>query len=434
MTRIAILAGGFGGAKMSHGFALLAGATTDGAAPLDLTVIVNTGDDMELHGLHISPDLDTVMYTLAGLANSETGWGVRDETWNAAALVERYGGPTWFRLGDRDLGTHLTRTGRLRAGETLSGVTADLARSLGVAATLLPATDEPVRTRIRTDEGWLDFQDWFVRRRHGPEAREVLFQGVESARPAPGVVEAIGAAELIVLAPSNPFVSIGTILAVPGVKAALLAARAPVIAVSPIVGGRAVRGPADAMFASLGGEPSALGVARHYTDRHAGLVDALVIDWQDVGALADIESVGIAALVTSTVMRSDDDRFVLARRILDFGRRHTGAEGTFVTPPRQPRQEGAGAGAAGSQASSGRPPRRRGAGPRGGDGRGQLAVESPAPQREPAGAAEEASGADPTPSGEAAAPSDEVAATTTEPAADAGQQPPTEPIAVSDAP
>jgi LPPG:FO 2-phospho-L-lactate transferase len=393
VTRIAILAGGFGGAKMSHGFALLAGAGGDVAAPLEVTVIVNTGDDMELHGLHISPDLDTVMYTLAGLANTETGWGVRDETWNAADLVERYGGPTWFRLGDRDLGTHLTRTGRIRAGAALSAVTADLARSVGVTARLLPVTDDPVRTRIRTDEGWLEFQEWFVKRRHGPDAREVLFQGVESARPAPGVIESIAAAELIVLAPSNPFVSIGTILAVPGVKAALLAARAPVIAVSPIVGGRAVRGPADAMFASLGGEPSALGVARHYTDRHAALVDSLVIDWQDVGALADIESLGVATLVTSTVMRSDEDRLVLARRILDFARRRTGPEGTFVTPPRQPRQEGGGAGPGTATAGSGRPPRRRGPGLRNDAGRanGDGSAERPGGEAVSAEAAEAAS-------------------------------------------
>ncbi|CAN5438143.1 2-phospho-L-lactate transferase [soil metagenome] len=311
-TTITVLAGGFGGAKLSHGFALVAAEQG-----LDLSLVVNTGDDLELHGLAISPDLDTVMYTLAGLADTTMGWGVRDETWSAAAMLERYGAETWFRLGDRDLATHLRRSQRLREGATLTAVTAELASALGVTARLLPMTDDRLRTRVRTAEGWLDFQDWFVRRHHADPALEIRFEGVRSARPTSQVLSAIGAADLLVFAPSNPFVSIGTIVAVPGVEAALRSASAPLVAVSPIVGGQALRGPADRMFESLGGEASALGVARLYTERHPGLLDAIVIDQVDEDLAPTIEALDLPVLVAQTVMRNDDDRAALAGTILD---------------------------------------------------------------------------------------------------------------------
>ena len=307
-----MLAGGYGGAKLSHGFALVAAQRE-----LALSVVVNTGDDLELHGLAVSPDLDTVMYTLAGLADTTMGWGVRDETWSAAAMLERYGAETWFRLGDRDLATHIRRTQRLREGETLTTVTAELASALGVTARLLPVTDDRLRTHLRTDLGWLDFQDWFVRRHHADAALEIRFEGVQEARPTTEALLAIESAQLLVVAPSNPFVSIGTILAVPGVEAALRSSAGPLVAVSPIVGGHALRGPADRMFESLGGEASALGVARHYTERHAGLLDAIVIDRLDEDLAPAIEALGLPVLVEQTVMRTDDDRAALARSILD---------------------------------------------------------------------------------------------------------------------
>jgi LPPG:FO 2-phospho-L-lactate transferase len=311
-TAVTVLAGGYGGAKLSHGFALVAAQRE-----LALSVVVNTGDDLELHGLAVSPDLDTVMYTLAGLADTTMGWGVRDETWSAAAMLERYGAETWFRLGDRDLATHIRRTQRLREGETLTTVTAELASALGVTARLLPVTDDRLRTRLRTDRGWLDFQDWFVRRHHADAALEIRFEGVQEARPTTEALLAIESAQLLVVAPSNPFVSIGTILAVPGVEAALRSSAGPLVAVSPIVSGHALRGPADRMFESLGGEASALGVARHYTDLHAGLLDAIVIDRLDEDLAPAIEALGLPVLVEQTVMRTDDDRAALARSILD---------------------------------------------------------------------------------------------------------------------
>ncbi|MDQ3937256.1 MAG: 2-phospho-L-lactate transferase CofD family protein, partial [Chloroflexota bacterium] len=204
--RVLMLAGGYGGAKMAHGFALLGSAN-------ELSVVVNTADDLELHGLHVSPDLDTVMYTLAGLSNPETGWGVRDETWSTEAMLQRYGEQTWFRLGDRDLATHIVRSAGLRRGLRLTEVTAQLAEALGVSARLLPMSDDSVRTMIRTADGWLEFQDYFVRRRHRDDVLEVRFDGVHAARPTTQVEDGVTTAELVVVAPSNPFVSIGPILA-----------------------------------------------------------------------------------------------------------------------------------------------------------------------------------------------------------------------------
>ena len=313
--RVVVLAGGYGGAKLSHGVALAASAREP--AP-ELTVIVNTGDDLELHGLLVCPDLDTVLYTLAGLANEETGWGVRDETWSAAEMLARYGAPTWFRLGDRDFGTHIMRMHRLRTGARLTTVEAELVEALGVRARLLPMSDDRVRTELRIDEGWLAFQDYFVRRHHEDAVHEIRFTGIDSARPTPEVLAAIADAERILFAPSNPFVSIGTILALPGIVEALAAARAPIVAVSPLIGGAAVRGPADRMFVSLGGEASALGVGRHYVERYPGLLDGLVIDEVDAGQADALRALGLAVRVAPTLMLTTEHRRRLALEVLAF--------------------------------------------------------------------------------------------------------------------
>jgi len=316
-TPVTILAGGFGGAKLSHGLALASGARAARGLPrLDLSVVVNTGDDLLVHGLHVSPDLDTVMYTLAGLANDATGWGVRDETWNASAMLERLGAANWFRLGDQDLGTNLVRTEGLRAGRRLTEVTAELATALGIDARLLPMTDDQVRTQLLAADGWLEFQEYFVHRHHADRVSALRHVGAAQASPTPETLEAIASAELVVLAPSNPFLSIGPILAVPGIEEALRTARVPVVGVSPIVGGVALRGPADELFRSLGGEPSAAGVATHYQEHHPSVLDALVIDTQD-GDLEDrVRATGIEPMVLPTVMRDHADRQRLAEGIL----------------------------------------------------------------------------------------------------------------------
>jgi LPPG:FO 2-phospho-L-lactate transferase len=308
--KVVLLAGGVGGAKMADGLAA--------NLEVDLTVVVNTGDDLELHGLHVSPDLDTVMYTVAALADPERGWGLAHETWSALEQLERYGAETWFRLGDRDLATHIRRTERIAGGATLTQVTAELATSLGVRPALLPMTDDRVRTRLRTAEGWLDFQEWFVRRRQADPVVEVRFEGVDRARPAPGVLEAIGAASLVVLCPSNPFVSVAPILAVPGILAALRSGPAPVVAVSPIVAGRALRGPADRMLEWLGIEVSPAGVAQLYAERYPRLLRGFVIDEQDTEFSERIEALGIDVLVTDTVMTSDEDRVSVAKDIVEW--------------------------------------------------------------------------------------------------------------------
>jgi LPPG:FO 2-phospho-L-lactate transferase len=315
--RVTLLAGGFGGSKLAHGFALAAAH----AEALDLSIVVNTADDAEIHGLHVAPDLDTVMYTLAGLANEETGWGVRDETWSASEMLERYGAETWFRIGDRDLATNVRRTERLGEGATLTEVTAELAASLGVTAALLPMSDDPVRTEIRTDEGWLEFQEYFVHRRHADEVRELRQTGLADARPSQRVLAALRTAELVVIAPSNPFLSVGPILSLPGLRDASgrLPTDAPVVAVSPIVGGAALRGPADRIIVSLGGEASALGIARHYMERYPALLDALVIDEVDAVQAPAIEALGPVVHVTDTIMRDQPGRERLAREVLGFG-------------------------------------------------------------------------------------------------------------------
>jgi LPPG:FO 2-phospho-L-lactate transferase len=303
--KVALLAGGTGGTKLAHGFVLA-------AARAELSVIANVGDDMELYGLHVSPDVDALLYTLGGLIDADRGWGVRGDTFTAHAMLERYGAPVWFSVGDADLATHVERTRRLGEGERLTDAVAAMAAALGIRARILPATDDRYRTRLDTDEGLLDFQDYFVRRRQEPEVRAVILDGVEAARPTAEVLAAIAAADLIVMGPSNPIVSIGPTLELAGVREALMAAGAPKLAVSPIVAGRALKGPADRMLTSLGHEPSALGVARLY----AGLVDRFVIDTADADLAPAIEELGLAVDVLPIVMRTDGDRAALAAGLL----------------------------------------------------------------------------------------------------------------------
>ena len=303
-----LLAGGVGGARLAHGLQARLGA--------GLTVVVNTADDLERHGLAVSPDHDTVMYTLAGIDNREWGWGLDGETFNAAAMLERYGEESWFRLGDRDLATHIVRTARLHRGDRPTEIALDLQRALGVLARILPMSDDPVRTEVRTDDGWLEFQDYFVRLHQQPAVREVRFRGIEAARATPEVGAALAAARTILIAPSNPFVSVRPILAVAGIEAGVQAARqrgAVVAAVSGIVGGAAIKGPADRMLVSLGHEASALGVARQY----AGLVDLFVLDRIDAALEGPIAALGMRTLVTDTIMTGDAGRARLASEILE---------------------------------------------------------------------------------------------------------------------
>ncbi len=305
--KVLALAGGVGGAKLAAGLQSV-------LAPEDLTVVVNTADDFRLWGLHISPDLDTVMYTLAGIANPQTGWGIQDETFDALEMLGRYGEDTWFTLGDRDLATHVLRTARLYNGEPLTEITGKLATSLGVRASVLPMCDEPVSTRVHTPDGPLDFQDYFVRRHQEDEVLGVDLRGIGEARVSTAVSEALAEAEAIIFCPSNPIVSIGSILAVPGVTEALTTTSAPKVAVSPIVGGRALKGPADRMMDSLGHEVSATGVARIYE----GIVDGMVIDRADTVEEDGIMDLGMEVLITDAVMRDEVDRGRLAREILEF--------------------------------------------------------------------------------------------------------------------
>jgi LPPG:FO 2-phospho-L-lactate transferase len=303
--RIAVLAGGVGGARFVQ-------ALTEVVPPSDMTVIANVGDDLEVHGLHVSPDLDTLLYTLAGLSDEERGWGRADETWNARDTIERLGGETWFQLGDRDLGLHLVRTEALRRGEPLSAVTERIARAVGLQLALLPATDDRLRTRIRTPAGEFEFQEWFVARGHADRVDQVLYDGAAEARPAPGVLEALEAAELIAIAPSNPFVSIGPILAVDEIKALVERRPERVVAVSPLIGGRAVKGPAEAMFQSLAGGTGAAQV----TDCYKGLIGALVVDEADADDAAAVVERGVRPLVTRTLMSEPDARAELVETVL----------------------------------------------------------------------------------------------------------------------
>ncbi len=321
--QVVVLAGGYGGARMAHGFALEADRRAARSEELlELTVIGNTADDLEVHGLHVAPDLDTVMYTLAGLANVTTGWGVRDETWSASEMLERYSEPTWFRLGDRDLATHIVRTRRLSAGERLTTVTVALCAGLGIRSRLLPVTDGRLRTKIRTGDGWLEFQDYFVRRQHADDVHEVRFDGLSEVTATPEVLAAIGSADLIVVAPSNPFVSVAPVLEVSGVLAAVVANQNPVMGVSPIVGGAALRGPAAAMMRTQGYEATSTGVAAFYAERYPGLLDVLALDTADADQAEPVRRAGIRPLVTPTVMYEEQDRRALAVALLEAATRN----------------------------------------------------------------------------------------------------------------
>lgn len=323
---ITVLAGGVGAARLLRGMVRAVPAS-------DVTAIVNTADDVVLHGLHVSPDLDTVTYTLAEAGNPETGWGLADETWQAMDALERLGGHAWFRLGDRDLGTHLHRTGRLADGAGLATVTAEIAAAWGLELTLLPMTEDRVATMVtlaRCDEAReesseqtseqasreVGFQEYFVRLGHSVAVESVRFDGAEDSLPGPGVLDALADADVVVIAPSNPIVSIGPLLAVPGIAEALRSRRADTVAVSPIVAGAALKGPADRLMRELGHEASVVGVARIYRD----LAATLVVDTADAGLADAVEAEGMACVVTDTIMSSAEVAADLSRRILEVSR------------------------------------------------------------------------------------------------------------------
>ena len=304
--RVCALAGGVGAAKMLRGVLRV-------VDPAAVTAIVNTGDDVTLHGLHVSPDLDTITYTLAEAVNPETGWGLLGETWEAMTALDRYEGLTWFRLGDRDLATHLSRTQRLRDGLGLTAVTAEIAEAWGLELRLLPVTEDPLETRVTVEgEGEIGFQEYFVGRQHNVTVEAVRFDGAEAATPGPGVLDALASAAVVLVCPSNPIVSIGPLLAVPGVRDAVAARRDDAVAVSPIVAGAALKGPADRMLRELGHDASVVGVARLYRD----LARTLVIDEADANLAGAVQDAGMRCVVAPTVMRSAADAEALARIVL----------------------------------------------------------------------------------------------------------------------
>jgi len=308
-----VLSGGVGAARFLQG-------VTAVVPPADVTAIGNVGDDLEIYGLHVSPDLDTLLYTLSGWNDEQKGWGVRGDTARALERARELGAPAWFWLGDLDIGLHLARTERLRRGEPLSLVTVGLAAALGLELQLLPCTDDRLRTILATDVGELEFQTYYVARGHQDRVLGIRFDGAEEARPAPGVLEALSGAEAILIAPSNPLISIAPILAVQDIREALAARSAPCVAVSPIVGGAAIRGPAADMLISMGHEPSPVGVARLY----GGLIDALVLDRADADLAPAVEELGVRAIVVDTIMRDPAARAGLAREAL-------GAAGLLVS-------------------------------------------------------------------------------------------------------
>jgi len=305
IMKITALAGGVGGAKLAYGLAQI-------LAPDELTIIVNTGDDFEHLGLYICPDLDTVCYTLGGLANPETGWGRVGETWNTIANIEKLGGPAWFRLGDQDIATHLERTRRLKEGQSLSQITRDFCKAWGIEHTILPMSDSPVRTMVDTDEGELAFQEYFVHRHCELKVRGFRFEGVDSAEAVVGAREALAAADAVVICPSNPWVSVDPILRVLSLNSS--EGQKPVVAVSPIIGGKTVKGPAAKMFTELGIEPSALAVAKHYRN----ILTGFVLDNADSSMENDVKRLYIKTLATDTLMNHVTDRTRLATDVLHF--------------------------------------------------------------------------------------------------------------------
>src|SRR5579875_1891459 len=302
---IVVFAGGVGAARFLQGVVQV-------IPQEDITVIVNTGDDRDFYGLHVSPDIDIIMYTLAGIVDETHGWGIRNDTYNTMQQLTRYGHEDWFMLGDRDLATHIHRTNLLRMGKTPSEVAEDLRQRFGLQLRLLPMSDQPIATHIQTPAGLLHFQEYMVKRRCSDEVQDVVFVGAKEARPAPGVLDAIKQAEAILIAPSNPIVSIGSILAVPGIHDTLHEASGMVVAVSPIVGGAPIKGPADKLMRGLGMNVSAVGVARCYRD----FLDVMVIDTQDASLADDIEDLGIPTVVTDTIMRDSEAKVALARAVL----------------------------------------------------------------------------------------------------------------------
>lgn len=307
---IVALAGGVGAAKLLRGL-------VEVIPPETLTIISNTGDDIELYGLAISPDIDIVAYTLSGLVDEERGWGIHHDTFDCLAMLQRYGEAAWFHLGDRDLGTHILRTQRRRLGQSLTEITAAFCHSLGVRSCIVPMCDQPVPSLIRTPAGVFHFQEYLVQRGGQEDVLAVIYDGVERARPAPGVCPALAQAEAILICPSNPVISIGTILAVPGIRQALEASPAPVIAVSPIIQGATLKGPADKMLYGLGFEVSACGVAQYYD----GLLDGLVIDTLDAALVPRLTAMGLQVEVTNTIMRTLADKQALAQCMLALARK-----------------------------------------------------------------------------------------------------------------
>jgi LPPG:FO 2-phospho-L-lactate transferase len=306
--RVAVLAGGVGAARLVRGLAALVPGER-------LTIVVNTGDDDVFHGLHVSPDIDTIVYTLSGLADVRRGWGLTGDSFDALGMLGRYGRETWFQLGDRDLGTHLFRSERLRAGDTLTAVTDTQRRALGVAPRILPMSDDPVRTIVETSAGRRSFQEYLVRDRARESVRAIRYTGARAARPAEGVLSAIEGASLVVIAPSNPFVSIGPILAVPGIRQALRRTDAPIVAVSPLIGGRTVKGPADRMMRALGHRPRPSGLARIYAD----FLDGMVIDDADHSFAAKLRNAGLGVAMLDTLMSSPVRSVAVARAVLELG-------------------------------------------------------------------------------------------------------------------
>ncbi|HEV2010752.1 MAG TPA: 2-phospho-L-lactate transferase [Candidatus Limnocylindria bacterium] len=304
MLRIAVLCGGVGAARFLAGLVRV-------VDPAGVTAIVNVADDDEFHGLHVSPDIDTVLYTLGGVVEESQGWGRRDETFHAQAELVRFGEQAWFRLGDRDLAAHIHRTRLLRGGASMTAVVDGMRQAFGIRTRILPATDGAQRTMVRTGEGWIAFQEYFVKRRAADTVREIRFE--PQAAPTAAVRAAIAEADAIVIAPSNPFVSIGPILALDGMRGAIRSARPKVVAVSPIVGGAAIKGPAAAMLEALGHQVSALGVARIYAD----LAATFVLDEQDRALVRDVEGLGLRAVATATIMRDDASRAALARSVVE---------------------------------------------------------------------------------------------------------------------
>jgi LPPG:FO 2-phospho-L-lactate transferase len=302
---LVVLSGGTGGAKLIEGLS----HEIDAA---QLTVVCNTADDFVLHGLNISPDLDTILYTLAGMSDSAKGWGIQDDTFTILQQLEKFGGETWFKLGDRDIATHITRTSLLRAGLTLSDVTDRLRDSLGIKTRILPMSDDGIETRVETSEGEISFQEYFVKRRWQPDVKKIFYAGVAKSRPAPGVLEAIGNAAGIIICPSNPVTSIGPILAVSGIRDALKQVNVSIVGVSPMIGESAISGPAHKLMAAQGMEPSALGAAKGYAD----FLDQFVIDSDDEALTNKLETLGIRVAVTSIRMKSLADKRRLARQVL----------------------------------------------------------------------------------------------------------------------